>query len=179
MSIGGDFDPHRWDRAGLVVQGAVGPFDRLFEAPRGEMSDSDDNGADKGILERTQTVRPFDGFDRRFGLVAIRVDMPSAQPGVRRVRIEGQGAVESRRRRLCLAGQEIQRPRSLVNRFSVIAPGFERLSGKAAGFGDVVSGQCASASKPLQPPAEADQSRCRRVGRIDRQRLSGKDDCLG
>ena len=42
-----DFDPHRCDRARLVVQGAVGPFDRLFEAPRGEMSDSGTIGAGK------------------------------------------------------------------------------------------------------------------------------------
>ena len=38
MGIGGDFDPHRCDIARLVVQGAVGPFDCLFEASRGEMS---------------------------------------------------------------------------------------------------------------------------------------------
>ena len=29
-----DFGPHSHDRARLVMQGAVGPFDRLFEAPR-------------------------------------------------------------------------------------------------------------------------------------------------
>ena len=46
MGIGGDFDPHRWDQARLVVQGAIGPFDRLFEASRGEMSDSDISGAE-------------------------------------------------------------------------------------------------------------------------------------
>ena len=39
MGIGGDFDPHRRDIARLVVQGAVGPFDREFEASRGEMSE--------------------------------------------------------------------------------------------------------------------------------------------
>ena len=42
-----DFDSHRRDMARLVVQGAVGPFDRLFEAPRGEMSDSDIRGGKK------------------------------------------------------------------------------------------------------------------------------------
>jgi hypothetical protein len=31
-----DFHPHRYDRTRLVVQGAVGPFDRLFKVPRGE-----------------------------------------------------------------------------------------------------------------------------------------------
>jgi len=68
------------------VQGAVGPFDRLFEAPRGEMSDSDNKDAVKGRrIERAQTARPFDGFDRRLGLVAQRVDIPSGQPGVSRV----------------------------------------------------------------------------------------------
>src|SRR6516165_1381155 len=44
MGIGGDFDPHRCDYARLVVQGAVGPFDRLFEAPRNEMSDRSTKG---------------------------------------------------------------------------------------------------------------------------------------
>src|SRR6516162_9679858 len=34
-----DFDPHLRDVARLVVQGPVGPFDRLFEAPRNEMSE--------------------------------------------------------------------------------------------------------------------------------------------
>ena len=38
MGIGDDFDPHRRDDARLLVQSAVDPFDRLFEAPRGEMS---------------------------------------------------------------------------------------------------------------------------------------------
>ena len=38
MSIGDDLEPHRRDIARLVVQGAVGPFDRLFEASRREMS---------------------------------------------------------------------------------------------------------------------------------------------
>ena len=32
MGIGDDFDPHRCDHTRSVVQGAVGPFDRLFEA---------------------------------------------------------------------------------------------------------------------------------------------------
>src|SRR6516164_6530008 len=41
MGIGGDFDPDGWDHARLAVQGVVSPFDRLFEAPRGEMSGSD------------------------------------------------------------------------------------------------------------------------------------------
>src|SRR5215469_15859673 len=35
MSVSGDFDQHRSGQARLVVQSAVGPFDRLFEAPRG------------------------------------------------------------------------------------------------------------------------------------------------
>ena len=68
MRMGSDFDPHRCDHARLAVQGAIGPFDRLFKAPRGEMSDSDINGVDKGIrIERAQTARPFEGFDRRLG----------------------------------------------------------------------------------------------------------------
>jgi len=75
MGIGGDFDPHRCDTARLVVQGAVGPFDRLFEASRGEMSESDMNCVGKGQrIERAQTARPFDGVDCRLGLVAQRVD---------------------------------------------------------------------------------------------------------
>src|SRR5215468_4642767 len=70
-----DFGPHSHDRARLLVQNAVDPFDRLFEAPRDEMSDSDINGVARGKpSERAQTARPFDGFDRRLGLVAHRVD---------------------------------------------------------------------------------------------------------
>ena len=50
------------------MQGAVGPVDRLFEAPRGEMSDRNKNGGKKDTgIERAQTARPFDGFDRRLG----------------------------------------------------------------------------------------------------------------
>ena len=83
MSIGGDLDPHRSDRARLVVQGAVGPFDRLFEASRGEMSDADISGVTKGQrIKWAQTACPFNGFDRRVGLVANRVDKPSEPPGV-------------------------------------------------------------------------------------------------
>ena len=63
-----DLDPHRSDHSRLVVQGPVGPFDRLFEASRGEMSGSDISGVEKGKwIERAQTARPFDGFDRRLG----------------------------------------------------------------------------------------------------------------
>ena len=82
-----DFGPHSHDRAGLVMQGAVGPFDRLFEAPRDEMSDSDISGVAKGgmPIERAQTARPFDGFDRRLGLVAHRVDNPSGRPGAGKI----------------------------------------------------------------------------------------------
>jgi hypothetical protein len=37
------------------------------------MSDSGISGAGKGKrIERAQTARPFDGFDRRLGLVALR-----------------------------------------------------------------------------------------------------------
>jgi len=79
----------------------------LFEAPRSEVSGSDNKGAAKGIrIERAQAARPFDGFDRCLGLVAQRVDMPSHHPGVRRVRVERQGAIESRRRHRRLAGQK-------------------------------------------------------------------------
>jgi hypothetical protein len=39
------------------MQGAVGPFDRLFEAPRDEMSDSDINVVAKGM--------PMNGLKRR------------------------------------------------------------------------------------------------------------------
>ena len=70
-----DFGPHSHDRARLLMQGAVDPFDRLFEAPRDEMSDSDINGVARGMpIERAQTARPFDGLDRRLGLVAKRVE---------------------------------------------------------------------------------------------------------
>src|SRR6516164_8725384 len=105
------------------------------------MSESDNIDAEKGIrIERAQTARPFNGCDRLLGLVARRVDMASGPPGVSRVRVERQGAIESRRRHRRLAGQPKQRPGSLPNRFGVIARGFERLSSQAAGFGDVVSG---------------------------------------
>ena len=175
----GDFDPHRCDRARLVVQGAVGPFDRLFEASCGEMSDSDNTGVVKGIrIERAQAARPFDGFDRRLGLVAQRVDNPSGQPGESRVSVERQGAVESRRHRH-LAGQVKQRPGSEPNRVGVIALGFERLSGQAAGFADVRIRQRSPPLNPLRRPTPADPGCGRRVGRINRQRLPGEDDCLG
>src|SRR5215469_6048265 len=66
MRIGGDFYPHHRDHARLLVQGAVDPLDRLFEAPRGEMSGSDNTGVEKGQrIERAQPARPFDRFDRR------------------------------------------------------------------------------------------------------------------
>ena len=82
----GDFDPHRCDQARLVVQGAVGPLDRLFEASRDEMSEREIAGGKKAIrIEWAQTARPLDGFDRRLGLVALRVDIPSGHSGVRRV----------------------------------------------------------------------------------------------
>jgi hypothetical protein len=51
-----DFDPHRCDDARLVVQGAVGPFDRLFEASRDEMSGSDSSGVEKAM--RIGAVEP-------------------------------------------------------------------------------------------------------------------------
>ena len=162
------------------MQGAVGPFDRLFKASRGEMSESVIGGVEKGHwIERAQTARPFDGFDRRFGLIAQRVDIPSDQPGVSRVRVERQGAIESRYRHRRLAAQVEQRPASLPNRLGVIALGFERLSRQATGFGDVLIRECSPSLKPLQPPTPADQSRGRCVGRIDRQRLPREDDRLG
>ena len=81
------------------------------------------------MVERAQTTRRLGGFDRRLGLVAQRVDIPSEQPGVSRVWVERQRAIESRRRHRRLAGQVKQRPGSLPNRLGVIALGFERLSG--------------------------------------------------
>ena len=129
MGIGDDFDPHRRDQARLVMQGAVGPFDRQFEALRDEMSGSNIRGVEKGIrIERAQAARPFHGFDRRLGLVAQRVDTPPDHPGVSRIGVERQGAIERRRHRR-LAGEDKQRKGSLPNRFGVIALGFERLSG--------------------------------------------------
>jgi hypothetical protein len=56
------------------------------------MSDSDTTGLEKGIrIERAQTACPFDGFDRRLGLVAQRVDIPSDKLRVSRIRVERQG----------------------------------------------------------------------------------------
>jgi len=48
MGISGDFGPHRCDHARLLVQRTVGPFDRLFEASRGEMGGSNIKGVKKG-----------------------------------------------------------------------------------------------------------------------------------
>jgi hypothetical protein len=124
-------------------------------------------------------VRPFDGFDRRLGLVAHRVGTSSGHPGVSRVRVERQGAIESRRRHRRLAGQAKQRPGSLRNRFGVAALDFERLSGKAAGLTDVLIRQCSPPVSPLMSPARGEQSPGRGVGRIDRQRLPGEGDRLG
>src|SRR6516162_11500688 len=87
--------------------------------------------------------------------------------------------LESRRRHHRIASQETQRKGSLPNRFGVIALGFEHLSGQAAGFADVVSGQRPPPLNPLQPPTPADQSRGRRVGRVYRQRLPDEDNRLG
>ena len=99
MGIGGDFDPDGCDHARLAVQGVVSPFDRLFEAPRGEMSGNDTSGVEKAIrIGRAQTARPFDGFDRRVGLVSPCVDIPSDQPGMSRIGVERQGAIEPKLR---------------------------------------------------------------------------------
>jgi len=175
-----DFDPHRSDRVLLLVQGAIGPFGRLFKASRGEMRESDILGVGKGIwIKRAQAARPFAGFDRRLGLVAKRVDLSPCHPGVRRVWVERQGAIESRRRHRRLAGEDKQRPGSLPNRFGVIALRLECLSRQAAGFADVAIRQRPPPPNPLPPPAPADQSRGRRVGGIDHERLPGEDDRLG
>ena len=144
------------------------------------MSDCDSVGVARGIrIERAQAARPFDGFDRRLGLVAQRVDVPSGRPGVSRVRVEREGAVESRHRQRRLAGEEKQRPGGLPNRFGVIPIGFERLSGQAAGLDDVVGSQRSPPLQPLQGATPADHGCSRRVERIDRQRLPGKDNRLG
>ena len=66
--------------------------------------------------------------------------------------------LESRRRHHRIASQETQRPGSLPNRFGVIARGFERLSGQAAGFADVVGSQRSPPLNPLlrpTPPTKA------------------------
>ena len=137
----GDFEPQRRGKARLVVQGAIGPFGCLIEASRAEMSDSVRKGVEKGKrIERAQTARSFDGLDRRLGLVARRVDIPSGHPGVSRVWVERQGAIKSRRSHRRLAGQPKQRHRSQPNCFGDIALGFERLSRQPAGFADVGGG---------------------------------------
>src|SRR5262249_15039376 len=75
--------------------------------------------------------------------------------------------------------QDKQRPGSLPNRVRVITLRFERLSRQAAGLGDVVGSQPSPALHPLQPSAQADQSRGRGVGRVYHQRLPGEDERLG
>ena len=125
---------------GRSCKAGVRPFDRLFEAARGEMSGSNITGVEKAIrIERAQTARPFSGFDRRLGLVARRVDKSSNRTGASRVWVERQDAVESRRRHRRLSGEDKQRAGSLANRLGVIAPSFERQAGQAAGLDDVVS----------------------------------------
>jgi len=99
-------------------------------------------------------------------------------PGAGRVRVERQRAVESRRRHRRLAGQVKQRPGSLQNRVGVIALGFERLPARRQAS---LMSSCDSAPTPeaAAEPDTSDYGRRRRVGRIDRQRLSGEDDHLG
>ena len=78
MGIGDDLGPNGGDTARLVVQHAVGPFDRRLEAPRDEMSDRDTVGAQPcERIKRAQTARPLVGFDCCVGLIAKRVDGPS------------------------------------------------------------------------------------------------------
>ena len=56
------------------MQSAVGLLDRLFEAPRDEMSDSDIKGVDEGQrIKRAQAARPLEGINRRLGLIPRRV----------------------------------------------------------------------------------------------------------
>src|SRR6516164_5909122 len=95
-----DFGPHSWERARPGMQGPVGPFDRLFETPRGEMSDSDINdvASIEIWIDRAQAARPFEGCDRRLRLVAHRMDNPFARPGESRVWVASKGAIESRHR---------------------------------------------------------------------------------
>ena len=110
MSIGDGFDPHRRNQARLVVQGAVGPFDRLFEASRAEVGKCDVGGVPKPErIKRAQTLRPLAGFDRHLGLVANRVEEPSNHPGGRRIRIEHQGAVEDRCTQCHFVGENEER----------------------------------------------------------------------
>ena len=74
MGIGDDLDADRGGKARLVVQCALGAFDRLLKASRREMSDRQANGVPIAErIERAQTLRPIDGFDRRLGMVAQRV----------------------------------------------------------------------------------------------------------
>ena len=109
----------------------------------------------------------------------LRVDIRPVHPGVSRVWVERQRAIESRHRHRRLAGQVKQRPGSLPNRFGVIALGFERLSGQAAGFADVLIRQSSPPLIPLMRPTPADHGCGRRVRGIDRQCLTGKGDRLG
>jgi len=48
MGFGDELDADRGYKARLIVQGAIGPFDRLFEAARDHMSAGDGAGAKKG-----------------------------------------------------------------------------------------------------------------------------------
>ena len=57
MGMGGDFEPHRQDQARLVVQGTVGPFDRLFETSRDEMDDPTEQRAATANRPEVQSRR--------------------------------------------------------------------------------------------------------------------------
>ena len=63
MRVGRDFVSPRGNIARLVLQGAIGPFDRLFEASREEMSDRrDDSKLEAERIERAHAQRPIAGL---------------------------------------------------------------------------------------------------------------------
>jgi len=67
---------------------------------------------------------------------------------------------------------------SLTQRIHAGRCQFDRLSGQAAGFANVLVRQCSPPLSPLLHPTPADHGCGRRVGRIDRQRLPGEGDRL-
>src|SRR5437763_3428220 len=109
-----DFDLLWSEQTWIVVQRAVGPFDRGFEASRCQMSDSKAVGSVvTEWIERTQAPRAIESFDRCLGLVAASEDMSFGRPRHRRVRIKRDGAIKRRQSQCRLASEAIQRKTGL------------------------------------------------------------------
>ncbi len=138
MRIGRDFVPARGIIARLVVQGAIGPLDRLSEPSREEMSERrDDSKVEAERIERAQAQRPIARFDRLLGLVTLRVECRSRRPGGGRIGIKRQPAIKRRRRHRRFAGKVEEREPGPCHRLGIVAFGFKCLSRQTSGCGYV------------------------------------------